>query len=255
SVQVFDFGRSPEGVTYTVEELLSRRTLRDLIRQERGLSLSTVVNFFNQICGAVHTAHLNGIALRDLKPETIYVEKDADGKDLIKVGGYGLAKVDDSISQGKALTGPLGVYGLPQYASPEQLANRPLDARSDVYSLGVILFELLTGTTPFNSDDLGELVTMHLTSPAPDITEFGRSDLDEGVAAVVSRALAKAPEKRQPSALHLAEELQAVSGGRGGVVGKLVAKATGMLPPSPIIVAPSPATPSGEDALPAVVPE
>jgi eukaryotic-like serine/threonine-protein kinase len=255
SVQVFDFGYSPEGAAYIVEELLSGRTLRDLVRQERGLSLATVINIFNQICGAVHTAHLNGIVLRDLKPETIYVEQDAGGQDLIKVGGYGLAKVDETISQGKALTGPLGVYGLPQYASPEQLVNRQLDGRSDVYSLGVILFELLTGTTPFNSDNLGDLVTMQLTSPAPDITEFGRSDLDEGVAAVVSRALAKEPEQRQPSALQLAEELQAVSGARGGVVDKLVAKATRMLPPAPIIVAPAPGTPSMEVALPTVVPE
>ncbi|HZF41508.1 MAG TPA: FHA domain-containing serine/threonine-protein kinase, partial [Blastocatellia bacterium] len=255
SVQVFDFGRSPEGSAYIVEELLSGRTLRDLLKQERGLSLATVVNIFNQICGAVHTAHLNGILLRDLKPETIYVERDAGGKDLIKVGGYGLAKVDESFlkgSQGKALTGQFGVYGSPQYASPEQLASRRLDARSDVYSLGVILFELLTGTTPFNSDDLGELVTMHLTSPPPDITEFGRSDLDEGVAVVVSRALAKEPEKRQPSALQLAEELQAVSGARAGIFGKLVAKATGMLPTPPVIVAPAA---SGEAAMPAVVPE
>jgi len=256
SVQVFDFGHSPDGPSYIVEELLSGRTLRDLMKQERGLSLATAVSVFNQICGAVHTAHLNGIVLRDLKPETIYVERDARGKDLIKVGGYGLAKVDESFlkdSQGKALTGQFGVYGLPQYASPEQLASRRLDARSDVYALGVILFELLTGTTPFYSDDPGEIVTMQLTSPPPDITEYGRADLDEGVAAVVSRALAKEPEKRQQSALQLAEELEAVSGARAGVVGKLVAKATRMLPPPPVIVAPVAAP--GETALPAVVPE
>jgi len=253
SVQVFDFGRSTEGSAYIVEELLSGRTLRDLMKQERGLSLATVVNVFNQICGAVHTAHLNGIVLRDLKPETIYVERDAGGKDLIKVGGYGLAKVDETISQGKALTGQFGVYGLPQYASPEQLASRRLDARSDVYSLGVILFELLTGTTPFNSDDPSEIVTMQLTSPPPDIADFGRADLDEGVAAVVNRALAKEPEKRQQSALQLAEELEAVSGARAGVVGKLVAKATRMLPPPPVVVAPAAAP--GDAALPAVVPE
>ncbi|MGH9938110.1 MAG: MFS transporter [Blastocatellia bacterium] len=258
SVQVFDFGYSPEGAAYIAEELLSGRTLRDLIRQERGLSLAAVINIFNQVCGAVHTAHLNGIVLRDLKPETIYAERSADGREVMKVGGYGLAKVDESFlggGQGKALTGPLGVYGLPEYASPEQLTNRRLDGRSDVYSLGVILFELLTGTTPFKSDDLGELVTMHLTSPAPDLTEFGPSVFDEGLAAVVSRALAKEPEKRQQSALQLAEELQAVSGARGIGVSKLVAKATRLLPSAPVVVAPASVTPSGEAALPSVVPE
>jgi MFS family permease len=259
-VQVFDFGFSPEGTAYIVEELLSGRTLRDLLNQERGLSLATVVNLFNQICGAVHTAHLNGIVLRDLKPESIYVERDDDGREVIKVGSYGLAKVDDDFlkdNQGKSLTGPLGVYGLPQYASPEQLANQPLDARSDVYSLGLILFEMLTGTTPFYSDDANELVAMQMTASPPDITDFGRSDLDEGVGAVVSRALAKEPGKRQQSALQLAEELQAVTGARGGV-GKLVLKATGLLPAFPVIVTtPSgeAAAPSGEAALPSVIPE
>lgn len=153
------------------------------------------------------------------------------------------------------MTGPLGVYGLPQYASPEQLTNRRLDARSDVYSLGVILFEMLTGATPFNSDDAGELVAMHLSSPVPDVSEFGRSDLDEGVAAVVNRALAKEPEKRQQSALQLAEELQAVSGASGGVVNKLVSKMTGLLTVAPIIVTPKAAAPSGETALPSVIPK
>jgi len=255
SVQVFDFGYSAEGAAYIVEESLQGKTLRDLLNEERGLSLARVVNIFNQICGAVHTAHLNGIVLRDLKPETIYVEKGASGKELIKVGGYGLAKVDETISQGKSLTGPLGVYGLAQYASLEQLANRKLDARSDVYSLGVILFELLTGAAPFNSDNVSELAMMHLTAPVPDIAEFGRSDLDEDVAAVVNRALAKEPEQRQASALHLAEELQAVSGARGGVIGKLVSNVTGLMPFAPLVIAQKTLLPEGEAALPSVVPE
>src|SRR5262249_20441750 len=93
SVQVFDFGFSAEGAAYIVGELLSGRTLRDLIKEERGLSLARVVSLFNQICGAVHVAHLNGIVLRDLKPETIFIEKDVGGTETVKIGGYGLAKV------------------------------------------------------------------------------------------------------------------------------------------------------------------
>ncbi|HKX28023.1 MAG TPA: MFS transporter [Blastocatellia bacterium] len=257
SVRVFDFGYSAEGAAYIVEDLLSGRTLRDLMKTERGLSLTRVVNLFNQICGAVHAAHLNGVVLRDLKPETIYVERGAKGQDLIKVGGYGLAKVDEAISQGKSLTGPLGVLGAPHYTSPEQWLNKPFNARSDVYSLGAILFELLTGSPPFNPESYDDLITCHLYSPVPDLTDFvrGGEAIDEGIAAVVSRALAKDPEKRQSSSLQLAEELLAVSGTHGGVIGKLVSRATGRQLYTPVVVVPQVAVPVGEAALPSVVPE
>lgn len=255
SVQVFDFGYSPEGAAYIVEELVSGRTLRDLIRKERGLSLAHVVGLFNQICGAVHTAHLNGIVLRDLRPERIYVETDPSGGELIKVGGYALAKMEGAAAKEQALTGPLGVYGLPQYASPEQLLNRPLDARSDIYSLGVILYELLTGAVPFDSANENELVAMHIYSPVPDLTEVGRSDLDEGVAAVVNRALDKSPEGRQASAQQLAEELQAVSGVGGNPLSQMVSKVTGLLSFPKLVVPPKIQAPTGQPALPSVLPE
>ncbi|MBS1787251.1 MAG: MFS transporter [Acidobacteria bacterium] len=248
SVQVFDYGHSPEGVAFIVEELLSGQTLRDLINVERGLSLPHVVSLMNQICGAVHAAHVHGIVLRDLKPETIYIEHDASGNEVVKVGCYGLAKVDDSelpTEDGQPLTGPLGVLGSPQYTSPEQWMNRPLDARSDVYALGAILFELLTGSPPYTE----QFITSHISSPVPDLTDFGRSDMDEGIAEVVTRALAKDPADRQSSALLLAEELEAASGVRRGLVSRL----TGMLPVSPLVV-PKRTINTGEISLPSVLP-
>jgi MFS family permease len=254
-VQVFDFGYSTEGAVYIVEELVSGRTLRDLIKEEHSLSLTHAVNIINQICGAVHAAHLNGIVLRDLKPETIYVEKGDNRQELIKVGGYGLAKVDDTISGGKSLTGPMGVMGSPQYTSPEQWLNQPLDGRSDVYAIAAILFEMLAGAPPFNPDNPGDFAALHLYAAPPDINEFGRSDLDEGVAAVINRGLAKEPARRQASALQFAEELQAVTGAGEGLIGKLVSKATGLLPYAPIIVPQKAVVPAGETVLPSVVHE
>ncbi|HMZ18722.1 MAG TPA: bifunctional serine/threonine protein kinase/MFS transporter, partial [Blastocatellia bacterium] len=253
SVQVFDFGYSAEGAAYVVEELLSGRTLRDLINQERGLSLTHIVNLMSQICGAVHAAHLNGIVLRGLRPETIFIEQDKDGDDLVKVGGYSLAKPGEAAAVEEfKLTGPLGVFGAPEYTAPEQWMNRPLDARTDVYALGAILFELLIGAPPFAAETASEFAEQHLNAPVPDLLDFARADLtdlNEGVTAVINRALAKQPEERQASALQLATELQSVAG-----VSNLFLKATGLLPVTPIVVA-SPAAPTtGETALSSVLP-
>jgi eukaryotic-like serine/threonine-protein kinase len=254
SVQFYDFGYTTDGVVYIVEELLAGRTLRDVILQRRGMSLTRVVSIVNQIAGAVHTAHLNGIVVRDLKPETIFIETGPDGKELVKVGGYNLAKVDQSISGGAKLTGPLGVFGTPQYMSPEQWLNKPLDSRADVYSLGSIIFELLTGAPPFDSANPMELSQMHLTAPVPDLSEFGRAEIDEGVATVITRALAKHPNERQPTVLDLASELEAVSGNRAGLMGRAFNKMTGVLPIAPVVVQREAAqVPTGEAVLPSVV--
>jgi serine/threonine-protein kinase len=254
SVQIYDFGSTADGIVYTVEELLSGRSLRDLLDERRGLTLSRIVSIFTQICGAAHAAHLNGIVLRDIKPESIFIERGVDGREIVKVGGFGLAKVDPAISGGVTMAEQVMIMGTPEYMSPEQWLDRPLDSRSDVYSLGVILFEMLTGGVPFDALRQDEIAQLHLTAPVPDITEIGRPDLDEDVAAVVNRALAKDPNMRQPTALHLAAELQAVSGARGGIVGTLINRAVGIKPAAPLVMPqiPSPA-PAGEAGMASVV--
>ncbi|MEW6211798.1 MAG: MFS transporter [Acidobacteriota bacterium] len=254
SVQIFDYGTTPEGVVYIVEELLTGMTLRDLLLRERGLTLSRVISIFNQICGAVHAAHINGIVLRDLKPESIFIEYGADGKEIIKVGGYGLAKITQATDVGRTVAGQARVLGDPHYRSPEQWMEAQLDSRSDVYSLGIILFEMLTGLVPFDAVDPLEIARMHIQVPAPDITEYGRYDLDEGVAAVILRALSKDPARRQPTALYLAAEFEAASGAMGGFVGRAINRATGIAPIAKVVIPSAPApVPEGEEALPSVV--
>jgi serine/threonine-protein kinase len=254
SVQIFDYGTTPEGVVYIVEELLTGMTLRDLLLRERGLTLARVIGIFNQICGAVHAAHINGIVLRDLKPESIFIEYGADGKEIIKVGGYGLAKITQAADATRTVAGQARVLGDPHYRSPEQWMEAPMDSRSDVYSLGIILFEMLTGLVPFDAHDPLEIARMHIQIPPPDITEYGRYDLDEGVAAVILRALSKDPARRQPTALYLAAEFEAASGAMGGFVGRAINRATGLAPIAKVVIPSAPApVPEGEEALPSVV--
>lgn len=254
SVQIFDYGTTPEGVVYIVEELLTGMSLRDLLLRERGLTLSRVVSIFNQICGAVHAAHINGIVLRDLKPESIFIEYGTDGKEIIKVGGYGLAKITQATDMARTVAGQAKVLGEPHYRSPEQWMESQLDSRSDVYSLGIILFEMLTGLVPFDAHEPLEIARMHIQIPAPDITEYGRPDLDEGVAAVILRALSKDPARRQPTALYFAAEFEAASGTMGGFVGRAINRATGLLPMARVVIPSAPApVPEGEAVLPSVV--
>ena len=257
SIQIYDFGSSPEGAVYVVEELVSGRTLRDLLNEQGGLTLSRIVGILNQICSAAHAAHLNGIVLRDIKPESIFVEQGADGKELIKVGGYGLAKADPSISGGMTMADQAMALGTPEYMSPEQWLDRPLDSRSDVYSLGVMLFEMLTNEVPFDSDNPFEIAQMHLSAPVPDISKFSRrDDIDEGIAAVVNRALSKDPALRQPTALNLAAELQAVSDASGGILRRMLTRVS-VLPAQPQVIVQGAAAPAvdGEASLPSVVAE
>lgn len=254
SVQIFDFVSSPDGAVYIVEELLTGRTLREVIRNERGLSLPRVVSIFNQICGAVHAAHLNGIVQRELTPETIHIERMIDGQEIVKVAGTGLAKLDPGVGAGMTMAGLVSAAGPAHYMSPEQWLNRELDSRADVYSLGVILFELLTGAVPFDAPTRQQIAQMQVSSPAPEIADAGRPDLDEGISAVVSRALSKKPNERQPTALHLAAEFEAVANVNGGFFGNVIQKATGLLPVRPVVVQelPSPVR-EGEAYLPSVV--
>lgn len=254
ALQVFDFVQSPDGQVYIVEELLEGRTLRDVIKSGQGLTLAQTVGLFNQICGAVHAAHLNGIVLRDLRPEYIHIEETADGKQLAKISGTGLSRLDPAAGSGMTMAGIANVVGAGQYMSPEQWLGKPLDSRSDVYSLAVILFEVLTGAVPFDAGTRQEIAELHLKAPIPDLADRGRRDLDEAINSVITRALEKDPNLRPPTAIHFAQEFEAVAGVHGGVLGNFIRKATGILPIQPVIVPAAPAPPrAGEVSLPPVV--
>lgn len=206
TIAVYDFGVTSDGITFLVMEMLSGRTLRQVLREEKMLDLHRTVYLFNQMCSALNVAHNNKIIHRDLKPENIIVEKYEGQGEVVKVIDFGLAKLRFTGNLMKTLTEQGRVAGTPYYMSPEQWMDKTIDARTDVYGLGVILYEMLTGCVPFNAPTVMQLANKHVRIP-PQPPNTLRPDLPKPVSDVVLRALSKKPEDRPSSTLEFAQEL------------------------------------------------
>lgn len=210
AISIYDFGYI-DNIAYIVMDLLIGRTLRDVIKTDKFLSIRRTVHIFLQICGAVQRAHRNGVIHRDLKPENIMLEEFEGLGETVKVIDFSLAKLKVSGKLMQSLTEKGRVAGTPYYMSPEQWLDKPLDPRSDVYSLGVMLYEALTGFMPFDADKVMELAKKHVqTEPLPPMSR--RPEITKRISDVVMKALAKKPEERQQSALELGRELRAGAG-------------------------------------------
>jgi hypothetical protein len=162
SVGIIDFGKSPDGLLYLVMEFLRGRDLARVIYEDGPLPFRRIVDVLRQTLAALAEAHNEGIIHRDLKPENIIVEPVRSGGDFVKVVDFGLAKIRADTSQ-PSITSPGIVCGTPEYMSPEQARGDVLDARSDLYAVGVILYQLLTGKLPFEADSPTQVVLAHLT--------------------------------------------------------------------------------------------
>jgi len=208
SLQIFDFGISPEGAVYIVMELLSGRTLRDVIQESVTLPVPYAVELFTQICDATAAANAEGIILRNMKPEAIFIERSPSGRDVAKVGGYGFAKLDSSKSGVKTLGAPAKMLGEPHYMPPEQWLDLPLDPRSNVYALAVLLYEMITGRPPYEGTSRGAIADKHLNAPIPDVVITGDWDLSNKFTAIMRRALAKEPTERYTSPSQLSRDVK-----------------------------------------------
>ncbi len=211
SVAIFDFGRTDDGRPYIVMEYLRGRDLARIVHDEGLLPLARTVDVLRQTLAALEEAHALGVVHRDLKPDNIVLEPLRSGLDFVKVVDFGLAKIleGDASSKTKgALTRPGLVCGTPEYMSPEQSRGDPLDGRSDLYSVGVILFELLSGRIPFVADSATKTLLMHLTEPAPDPRSVAP---DRGIPApfaqLTLRALEKSCDERFQGAREFADAL------------------------------------------------
>jgi len=236
-VDVIDFGFSRLGedeVAYLVMEYLDGCSLGQVLREEGGLPLPRVVEILEQVCSAVHEAHQAGVVHRDLKPDNIWLEPDRLGGFRVKVLDFGIAQLageaPDAPTPGAAtvptgsptapspaLTRAGAVLGTPLYMSPEQCRGEPLDARSDLYSLGIIAYQMLAGAPPFDGP-VETVLESHQSTVPPPMRRDGRGGgVPAGVAQVIASALEKDPGRRPPTALSLAQGLRAHSQGLGQV--------------------------------------
>ena len=213
SISVLDFGQSEEGAMYIAMEYVNGRDLQQILAKEWPLQEARVARIMAQVLSALAEAHQAGVIHRDLKPENIMVEPRRGGEnDFVKVLDFGIAKIQDSQDDGPALTRAGFVCGTPEYMSPEQARGAVLDSRSDLYAVGVILYQLLSGVLPFESDSAVGFATKHLTEePLPPSRK--RSDVRISVAMekLILRALSKDPGQRPQTADLFRNELLALA--------------------------------------------
>lgn len=218
TVQVFDFGSS-EGLTYLAMELLRGNDLGRIVRHGGPLGPMRASKIVVQICSSLAEAHDQDIIHRDLKPENIMILRGQSGDDVVKVLDFGLAKLRESKELGDVTTRG-AIVGTPFYMSPEQIRGEPVDARSDVYSLGALMYACLTGHPVFDAQTPMGILTKHLTEePVPPNARDPDLGIPLGLSRIVLRCLEKQPADRYQSVRELQQALVESLRGEGGISG------------------------------------
>jgi eukaryotic-like serine/threonine-protein kinase len=208
--QVYDFGETTDGLIYLAMEFIEGRSLSGLVESEGALPPARAASIVKQAADALQVAHDQTIVHRDIKPDNIMVIQAKDGSDVVKVVDFGIAKAVAGDETGQKVTKTGLVVGTPEYMSPEQLSGDKLDGRSDIYSLALVLYKLLTGVLPFQADTAQETMIKRLTDD-PEPLAVARPDIafPEGLQAVMDRALARTVDQRYGSAAEFGRDLAA----------------------------------------------
>lgn len=210
-IAVHEFGIDSKGVPYAIMEYVDGESLAQVLKRHGIPSAQRTVDIAMQIAAGLEHARLNGIVHRDIKPSNVIISTDTSGKERATIVDFGIAKIMQQ-EEGQRLTLTGEVFGSPCYLSPEQAFGSPVDHRSDVYSLGCLMFECLTGAPPFMGDNPVQTATKHITAPIPPIN--APQPLPNGLAEVVTKCLCKEPDGRFQTAAELSEALSNVKTGR-----------------------------------------
>ncbi|HEV7843602.1 MAG TPA: serine/threonine-protein kinase, partial [Pyrinomonadaceae bacterium] len=202
----YDYGSLPEGGAYIVMELIAGETLRERMDAVGQLPFGEAIQIARQVTSGVEAAHRSGITHRDLKPSNIILTRDHDGRMLAKVVDFSVAKLKEGTTSGAALTATGSLIGTPRYMAPEQCADNKTDARSDIYSLGVILYEMLAGRAPFEGPTTTAIAIKHIQEPPTPVEKF-RTDTPASLRELIAQSLAKSPSERPQTAQEFAARL------------------------------------------------
>jgi serine/threonine-protein kinase len=210
-IQITDFVEDAGSASYYVMEALEGETLAELIGRGGPLTTERALQIGAQICDALFAVHDVGMVHRDLKPESIFVTKRADGSDLVKLTDFGGALLSD-VKDDDFGANSGSFLGTPRYMSPEQVRGGDVDRRADLYATGLVLFEMLTGHPPFDGMSYTELANQHLSSPPPFLRSLERLEplVPQELEDLVQECLSKKPEDRPRSAAEVAERLRAI---------------------------------------------
>ena len=210
---IYDFGETPDGIIYLAMEFIEGEPLTDLLEREGALSVPRAVHIFLQVAEALQAAHDLGIVHRDLKPDNIMLARRKDGADVVKVVDFGIAKAVGGDQAGQKVTKTGLVVGTPEFMSPEQLSGDALDGRSDLYSLALVFYRMLSGKLPFEATTVQETMIKRLTDE-PTTLAGARPDLTfpPGLQPVLDTALARSPVDRYQTVAKLAADVAAVTG-------------------------------------------
>ncbi|HVJ21862.1 MAG TPA: protein kinase, partial [Polyangiaceae bacterium] len=228
--RVRDVGTLDNGQPYMVMEYLEGEDLSAVVANRGALPVEDAVSYLLQACEALAEAHSIGIVHRDLKPGNLFLSRRRDGSELVKVLDFGISKVTGAAASGSdsAKTRTSALMGSPLYMSPEQMtSSRDVDARSDIWALGVILHELVTGRTPFDGETLPQICAMILSGPTPSV-RAARADLPHALDAVITRCLEKNPDARFRNVAELALALQPFAARRSLVSVERISRLAGV---------------------------